>query len=400
LTTTSTFNRLGELIKQERTPGPSTDSMMYDVSGNMTYRKRNTQIQPWTVKAGLNLPRQASDTGILSRPVAYSAFHPPPRDLMQHPYERILEVGTEEIELSLRFFGSAPWGDFLLNPRRLRGSDFLMRWSQGRWSEERLIQAVEATSRYFAIPYGPSGVAPDNPRDFELYFERLENAGLGGLKRPDLLIFPSSLRADIEKVIQDLGGLPELPFTPEEDSRMVLLLQKSSVAVECENSLWKARQMPGYGTQLTPQRRLGGKPGVKKSCVLPTVIIKEEDRTPLNRWQVQRQVPIHIWHVFYDQAYGLSLERAESLVAEGLIQPTVQVFQAPGGATTRKAIYKYPYLYAYLLGEAREEPTLIGACIEDKNGHILPYVRFDGGTLGLSSEALQQLDLLAQMRGR
>jgi hypothetical protein len=25
--------------------------------------------------------------------------------------------------------------DFLINPRRLRGSDFLMRWAQGRWSD-------------------------------------------------------------------------------------------------------------------------------------------------------------------------------------------------------------------------------------------------------------------------
>ncbi len=31
--------------------------------------------------------------------------------------------------------------DFVINPRRLRGSDFLMRWSQGRWSEEIVIRA-------------------------------------------------------------------------------------------------------------------------------------------------------------------------------------------------------------------------------------------------------------------
>ena len=87
-----------------------------------------------------------------------------------------------------------PWSEFLLNPRRLRGSDFLMRWSQGRWSEERLIQALNATGRYFALPYGPSGVAPDNDvRAYELYFERLEAAGLGTVKRPDLLIYSSIL---------------------------------------------------------------------------------------------------------------------------------------------------------------------------------------------------------------
>jgi len=70
-----------------------------------------------------------------------------------------------------------PWQDFWLNPRRLRGSDFLMRWSQGVWSEQRLVDAVEATGEFFAVPYGPSGTAPTGDvRAFGLYFERLEAA--------------------------------------------------------------------------------------------------------------------------------------------------------------------------------------------------------------------------------
>ena len=108
----------------------------------------------------------------------------------EHPFEKVLSVSMEDIHMTLRAMGTAPWADFLLNPRRLRGSDFLMRWSQGVWSEERLMQAVNATSEYFALPYGPSGTAPDNDvRAFELYFERLEAAGLGHIKRPDLLIY-------------------------------------------------------------------------------------------------------------------------------------------------------------------------------------------------------------------
>src|SRR5688500_720574 len=104
-----------------------------------------------------------------------------------HPFERCLSVSREKITLELRAFGLAPWVDFLLNPQRLRGSDFLMRWSQGKWSEERLIQAVNETDRFYALPYGPSGTAPkDDVRAFELYFERLKAAGLGKVKRPDL----------------------------------------------------------------------------------------------------------------------------------------------------------------------------------------------------------------------
>lgn len=293
----------------------------------------------------------------------------------------------------MRGFSPAPWADFLLNPRRLRGSDFLMRWSQGVWSEERLINAVNQTENYFALAYGPSGVAPDNdPRAFELYFERLEQAGLGRIKRPDLLIFRMTDKFGVDEIVNRLGGVLELPFTLEDNSEMKELLSRALLAVECENSLWRAKRMPSYGAELTPQRRLSGRLGLKKTAVLPTVIIKEEDRSPLRAWQEQTGVKIHIWHVFYDLAFGISFDTTESLIGSGLIEPTVQTFQAPGGATSKKVIYKFYYHYAYPLGEAQEEPTLVPAHIEDKNGHILPYVRFAGGTLVLDSRALQFLD--------
>jgi hypothetical protein len=67
-----------------------------------------------------------------------------------HPFEKALAVLKENINLTLLAMGNVPWADFLPNPRRLRGSDFLMRWSQGVWSEERLKQAVNETGKYFA----------------------------------------------------------------------------------------------------------------------------------------------------------------------------------------------------------------------------------------------------------
>lgn len=152
--------------------------------------------------------------------------------------------------------------------------------------------------------------------------------------------------------------------------------------------------MPDYNTPMIAQRRLGGKMGLAKTAVLPTVIIKEEDRIPLNKWQEENKIPIHVWHVFFDRAYGLSFDEAQRLVTDGLILPTEQVFQAPGGATTKKAIYKYYYHYAYPLGVASERPQLIPAFIEDKNGHILPYVKFEGGSLTIADEAINVLNQL------
>lgn len=313
-----------------------------------------------------------------------------------HSFEKVLSVSSADIAFELSALGHIGWHEFLLNPRRLRGSDFLMRWSQGVWSEHRVIEATDNTGKFFALPYGPSGTAPDNDvRAFELYFERLDKAGLGKIRRPDLLIFRKSSQATVKHLVDDIGGIPELPFTIESDRRMRSLLAESVIAVECENSLWRAAQMPGFGTELSPQRRLNGKLGLKKTAVVPTVIIKDEDRQPLRKWQESTGVKIHVWHVFYDLAFGLAFNDAERLIRSKLILPTEQVFQAPGGATTRKAIYKFYYHYAYPLGISKQEPKLLPACITDKNGHILPYVKFEGGGLELNPEVLSMLNTLA-----
>lgn len=319
------------------------------------------------------------------------------RTIIMHPFENALLVLKDELNFTLEHLGPVPWSDFLLNPRRLRGSDFLMRWSQGVWSEQQLVRAVDASGEFFAVPYGPSGVAPANDvRAFELYFERLEHAGLGHIKRPDLLICRGIHRQAVETVLSELGGTHELPFISEDDPRMRRLLSMAVIAIECENSLWRAQQMPDFNRGFKPQKRLGGKPGLSKTAVLPTVIIKTEDIDRLLNWQDKHQCQIHIWHAFFDLAFGLSLQRAKTLIDDGLIQETVQVFQAPGGASTRKGIYKFYHHYAYPLATSAGDPKLVADSITDKNGHILPYVRFEGGGRQLTPEALGVLRAAVQ----
>ena len=313
----------------------------------------------------------------------------------QSPFERLLAATSHAVEFEFRGLEPLAWSDFLLNPRRLRGSDFLMRWAQGNWSEQRLLDAVQATGEFFAIPYGPSGVAPDDDvRAFELYFERLELAGLGGMKRPDLLVFRAAHKRGVDEIVAGIGGLAELPFTPESHTAMRALLGRALLAVECENSLWIAARMPDFAAALTPQKRLGGKLGLKKSAVAPTVIVKDEDLAPLTQWQRQHGVAIHIWQVFYDLAFGIPLATAADVLNQGLILPTAQTFQAPGGPTTTKTIYKFYHHYAYRVGTSVTEPSLEARSITDKNGHILPYVTFSGGKLELDGEALDMLRTL------
>ena len=215
--------------------------------------------------------------------------------------------------------------------------------------------------------------------------------GFSKVKRPDLLIYRKSDEPEINSLVGELGGQAELPFTREDDPIVEELLSKALIAVECENSLWLARQMPQYGVELKPMKRLGGRPGLAKNAVLPTVILKEEDRERLLTWQSEAGVDIHIWQVFYDTSFGLSLNKSQSLIDDGLIEAKQQTFQAPGGATSRKAIYFFYYHYAYALGDMTQEPELVADSITDRNGHILPFVRFEGGQLAIGEDALQLL---------
>ncbi len=310
----------------------------------------------------------------------------------RHAFEEELLVCGEELEFRLGPETPISWAEFWLNPRKVRGSDFLMRWSQGRWSEAMLEGAVNRSSEFIAIPYGPSGVAPNSGvRDFELYFERLEHAGLGRLKRPDLLIFPSIHAEEVLRDTEALGGTGELPFTPETAPLMRNILAKSILAIECENSLWESRKMPDFQTPLRPQKRLGGQLGLRKAAVVPTIILKEEDRAPLVEWQRTHGIPLHLWHSFFDQAFGIAFDQIENLIKSNQVEPHRQVFQAPGGATTTKIIYKVIYHHGYPLAECIERPSLVAASITDKNGHILPYVRFEGGRFDLQDPALSVL---------
>ncbi len=313
-------------------------------------------------------------------------------------FDRELGLLDCELEVSLRGIGDAPDADFILNPRRLRGSDFLMRWSQGRWSEERLIEAVNEDTEFFALAYGPSGVAPRDPREMEIYFDRLDAAGLGESKRPDLLILPDASRSEVSSLVDAVGGPAQLPFLPEGDNRIQRILRRAVLAVECENSLWRAASMPHYGRPLRPMRRLAGGLGLPKNAVVPTVIVKEEDRASLRRWQTDTNIAVHIWHAFYDEAFGIALDDAERLVGLGLIEPTPQILHAPSGASTRKTIYKVYYQHAYLVARVTEEPQPVAGCIEDPDGRVMPYVRFEGGRLRLSNEAVEVMRLAASYR--
>jgi len=285
-----------------------------------------------------------------------------------------------------------------LNPRQLRGSNFLIRWYQGVWSERRLKEAINNTGKYYAISYGLSGPAPEDPKELPKYFERLEKAGHGEVKRPDLLIFKREDAEIVARIIKEFGGEKELPFVGEESLKP--LLERALVAIECENSMWIVENMPNWGEKLRPQRRLKGKLGLPKNAVVPNIIVKDEDRDPLNLWQRLWQTPIHVWHAFYDRVFGISLDDMERSIVEGFAIEKKQDYHSPAGKVSTKKTWNIPYYYpsVYEVGRSVEEPKLKADFIVDKNGHVLPYVRFEGGRIELSEQCLSVLRQLETER--
>ena len=290
---------------------------------------------------------------------------------------------------------TALWGDesnesYWLNPRRIRGSDFLMRWSQGVWSEMITISAINESQKYFAIPYGASSVAPNDPKKAELYFDRLDKVNAKDMKRPDILIYSIKDRDRVESEIKKLGGLEELPFT--EEPNMGEILKCAILAIECENSLWIAKQMPDYGQDLRPMNRLNGNLGLPKNAKTPTVIIKDEDLNRIKTWQDQIGVPIHSWQIFYDLGIGISLNDAVELISNNKISKTEQKFAESNGNTTTKTIYKIYHNHAYSVGKIVTTPQLKCDTLIDKNGHVMPYVKFEGGKMVLDSNVITKFD--------
>lgn len=166
---------------------------------------------------------------------------------MQDLFNEHLQLPVSELTWELE--AAKPFAaddlDYLVNPRRLRGSDFLMRWSQGRWSEEVVIRAIGETKEFGAIAYGPSTVAPDDPKELEACFEVMDGILKEG-KRPDALLYDKSTYQWARKEIEArLGSVDQVGKRPSSEIRDVI--SKARAALEIENSLWVCEKMPGFG---------------------------------------------------------------------------------------------------------------------------------------------------------
>jgi hypothetical protein len=240
---------------------------------------------------------------------------------------------------------------FLINPRRLRGSDFLMRWAQGRWSEEIVVQALDQTSQFGIIPYGPSIVAPDDPTELELFFEKMAE-------------------------------------TPSVELRD--LITKARAAFEIENSLWVTERMPGFGKPFSRYTRGRNKGRLKPAGIIPTIIVKQEDVPRLQQWEAVYNIPIYVVHIFYDRGYFIKFGDILAMLNSGDLGWEIQRFTNPDGtAATPKQIVKVPYILCKEFSTV-SGPELMPKTFVDKNGKVMTYVTFSGGQVQLSPDVFEE----------
>jgi len=184
-------------------------------------------------------------------------------------FDLYLQLPTSELiwEIGGAVYLSPSEIDFLINPRRLRGSDFLMRWAQGRWAEEIVIRALNRTKEFGVIPYGPSTVAPEEPEELELFFEKMDLINQEG-KRPDLLLYD---RATYDwarnEVGRRLGNVEKVAETSS--SLLADVISKAIAAIEVENSLWVTEKMPGFGKPFSRYKRGKNKGRLKPAGIAP-----------------------------------------------------------------------------------------------------------------------------------
>ncbi len=274
-----------------------------------------------------------------------------------------------------------------------------MRLEQGHWSERRLIQAINRTKRFRAIPYGRSKLGPEDREKMAQYWQEYALAEKYG-KRPDLLIVR---KRDYSWALKRLGRDPttvgEKEFRP--------ILRKALCGIEAENSLWVGKKMRDYGTKV---------PLSKLDVKSPNIWVKDQDLPCLLVWMHRYKRPVVVVQVFYDVAYAVPLLKVLRLVrkikaARGKNRNALQkklgvrlkrhaYFDSRIGRSQAKLVYithdSVGAPFARVVGKVRTRARVI----REKNGKIIPYVAFRGGRLRLTDEALALLGDFWKHAGR
>jgi len=264
-----------------------------------------------------------------------------------------------------------------------RGIDFLINWSMGSWSEDRVLEAINDTGRYIAVRYGISRVGPFSFEEYAKYYQRLRQRVYLHGKRPDLIVFDLNT---YQKLKQELGSIVDnLMDVPDNEADTVV--KEALFGVEVEVSKWHVGKMLEYQEKQGKRRR-------KSSIMGPTFTIKEEDIKPLIRWVTDFNKEIVVVQTFYDRAYAITFSDVRNLIER---KESIEGVKAEVDKKTKKmTCYISCLKYGILFGEFNPIPSVQGKVLIDEKGQLWPMVEFVDGKLIITEEGLKLLDKVSR----
>lgn len=182
---------------------------------------------------------------------------------------------------------------------RGRGVDFEQRFKASRWAENKVFEALH-TERFLPVRLGTSKVAQIILRgDDEIDF-----------KEPDLLVLDANrISASEQRKLEEQSfDLTEIsPATLLQSNQWRFLWKAALFAVEVEFSPYKSTIMKGRNWKPRDPKTNRKLPKSANPPVAPNIWVKLEDMPRLGRWQEQFKTNIFIFHVFDEEAFGVSL---------------------------------------------------------------------------------------------
>jgi len=257
------------------------------------------------------------------------------------------------------------------------------------------MKAVNSTREFTAIPYGRSQISAETDHEKKAEYWRNYVKVEKNWKRPDFLLVRKSVVARHLRAWRRLMRDP----TTSPDQKLSIVLRHAICGLECENSLWKTKRMPDASSTL---------PLSKLQIIAPRIWVKEEDTEGLSRWSKHFHRPIVVVQVFFDSAYAVPykklisrarrINKIRSKKKKNALQKKLGVIFVPWGypdsrtgRATKKLSYTCHHTVGVRFGDFLEPPGRKSRVITAKNGKMMPYVRFVGGRMRLTPDALNLL---------
>ena len=255
---------------------------------------------------------------------------------------------------------------------------FLSTIAQGRWAEEKVMEALSIDGEFIGIRYGQSRYNHDlilNRTNWKKYIKKVYDQMAKYGKRPDVLVFRRS-DADVIEIP------PNGDISEELEEKIYHIVFKSIVGVECRSSAY-------YYDKYIKVRKKEGK--------TLSITVKEEDIDRLIKWRkTYCDKPIIYLQLFFDKGFFITFDEVYKLIQ------LIKNGKKPKGIEYRKEkrtgkyTYFIPVSYAKPALIAEESPDVRAEKIESWDGRVYAIVSPVGGRYKLTDEFKNFLKELSQ----